>query len=498
MSLANDNRESILIVDDVPANIAVLVDFLTGHGYTVLVAEDGESGLERADFAQPSLVLLDVTMPGIDGFETCLRMKKRPSTADIPIIFMTALSDTTDKVKGLRAGAVDYITKPIHQAEVLARIQTHLRLRRVEKELAESNESLEKRVAERAQELNRALSELEVLKNQLEAENVYFREEIKREHNFDEIIGAGQPILNALRQVQLVAATDATVLICGETGTGKELIARAIHSQSLRKHRPLVKVNCSAISAGLVESELFGHEKGAFTGALRQRIGRFELAHEATILLDEASELPLETQTKLLRVLQEQEFERVGSSRSVRVDVRVIAATNRDLQKEVREGRFRSDLFYRLNVFPITVPPLRDRLDDIPMLVEFFLKKFSKKLGKTVNSVSKEALSRMVAYPWPGNIRELQNVLERACITASGPVAEIPDFIIQSRDGTKTGVKSPGNFQTLEDVERKHIIEVLESTGWVVDGKSGAAIILDLHPNTLRSRMKKLSIRRPA
>jgi formate hydrogenlyase transcriptional activator len=340
--------------------------------------------------------------------------------------------------------------------------------------------------------LQRALIELEQFKNRLQIENVYLQEEIKTEYNFEEIVGKGESIKKVLRKVEQVAPTDTSVLIHGETGTGKELIARAIHNLSPRKDRPLVKVNCGAISSGLVESELFGHEKGAFTGALQRRIGRFELADGGTIFLDEVTELPLDTQVKLLRVLQEEEFERVGSSKSINVDVRVIAATNRDIGEAVKAAKFRSDLFYRLNVFPLEVPPLRERKSDIPLLANFFLTKFSKKLGKQFQGISKDTMTRLTGYPWPGNIRELQNVIERAVLTSHSPVIQIDESILGLDADSETTPR-----ETLEEVERAHILRVLEDTDWVIQGKGGAASILGINPNTLRSRMQKLGIRKP-
>jgi formate hydrogenlyase transcriptional activator len=318
------------------------------------------------------------------------------------------------------------------------------------------------------------------------------------------MVGSSPALLAVLRRIEQVAPTGSTVLILGETGTGKELVARAIHDRSSRRDRPLVKVNCSAISAGLVESELFGHVKGAFTGALERRIGRFELADGGTIFLDEVGELSLETQVKLLRVLQEQEFEPVGSSRTVSADVRVIAATNRDLEESVRTGRFRSDLFYRLNVFPLEVPPLRERRQDIPQLAMFFLSRFAKRFGKKVDAVSKETMDRLMEYGWPGNIRELQNVIERAVILSHGPVLELDRGLLpvtpeqpptaESR-GPQHAMANPG-LSSLEEVERNHVLAALERTGWVIEGSRGAAKILGLHPNTLRSRMEKLGIKR--
>jgi PAS domain S-box-containing protein len=340
-------------------------------------------------------------------------------------------------------------------------------------------------------ERHRAQAELVRLKDRLQAENVYLQEEIRTQHNFEEIIGNSPRLLEALSKVQRVAATDATVLISGETGAGKELFARAIHSRSARRQRPLVKVNCGAIPAGLVESELFGHVKGAFTGALERRTGRFELADGGTIFLDEIGELPPETQVKLLRILQEREFEPVGSSRTIKVDVRIIAATNRDLEDEARHGRFRSDLLYRLNVFPISVPPLRDRREDIPLLVAFFLTGLAKRLGKPLEGFSRGAMRALCDYEWPGNIRELQNVVERSAILACGPTISIEPGLLP--DARAAAVPGNGGGRLVE-VEKAHIREALRSTRGVIEGPRGAARQLGLHPNTLRSRLKKYGI----
>jgi formate hydrogenlyase transcriptional activator len=338
----------------------------------------------------------------------------------------------------------------------------------------------------------RSHEETEALKARFQAEAVYLQEEIKTEYNFDEIIGQCAPLRQLLRNVEQVAPTEATVLIQGETGTGKELVARAVHDRSRRKDRPLVKVNCGSIPAGLVESELFGHEKGAFTGATQRRIGRFELANGGTIFLDEVTELPIDTQVKLLRVLQEGEFERVGSSQTIKVDVRVIAATNRDLKEVVKNGTFRSDLFYRLNVFPLEVPALRERKEDIPLLVNFFLSKFGKKLGKEVRGMSQRSMGRLLDYDWPGNVRELQNIVERAAVLASGPIVQIDESMMRSG-----GAAQESAVDTLENAERNHILRALNETHWVVHGRKGAAEILGINPSTLRSRMEKLGIKRP-
>lgn len=328
------------------------------------------------------------------------------------------------------------------------------------------------------------------------------QEESLCSHGFPEIVGNSPELLRLLHRVESAAPSDANVLIVGETGTGKELIARALHTRSARSGRPLIKVNCGAIPAGLVESELFGHVKGAFTSASERRIGRFELADGGTLFLDEAGELPLETQVKLLRVLQEQEFEPVGSSKTIKVDVRIVAATNRDLAKAVEAGTFRSDLYYRLNVIPLTVPALRNRRSDIPHIVEFFLEQCSLRLGLPVRVVSTKTLQLLVDYPWPGNIRELQNVIERGIVLSKGPVLRLSTDLlpIEGLEPPVEAFERPAAHSpdSLEEVQRRHILRVLDRTGGVISGPRGAAAILRMNPNTLHSLMKRLSIRRAA
>ena len=355
-----------------------------------------------------------------------------------------------------------------------------------------------------------AYEEIKALKGRLEKENVYLQEEIRREHNFEEMVGNSPAIVRLLEKVEQVSATDATVLVLGETGVGKELIARAIHDRSARKDRPLVKVNCGAIPAGLVESELFGHVKGAFTGALEQREGRFKLADGGTLFLDEVSELPLEAQVKLLRVLQEQEFEPVGSGRTIHVNVRIIAATNRSLQEAIHGGRFRDDLFYRLNVFPLEVPSLRERRSDIPQLAAYFLARSAKRFGKPVTAISRESMELLKTYDWPGNIRELQNIIERGVVLSHGSTLSLDSDLFAVPLLSATGrqlieqpaakpapaVSAPAALGSLEEVERSHILAALEESGGMIEGSRGAAGILKLHPNTLRSRMQKLGIKR--
>jgi PAS domain S-box-containing protein len=358
---------------------------------------------------------------------------------------------------------------------------------RVARLLAISRDITETKQAEES--LKSALEDVGLLKDRLQEENVYLREEAKLERHFGEIVGRSSAVRRVLRKIEEVAPTDATVLVTGETGTGKELVARAIHSESPRRHRPLVKVNCAALAPTLIESELFGHEKGAFTGAVSRKVGRFELADGATIFLDEVGELPLELQPKLLRVLQDGEFERLGSAHNIKADVRVIAATNRDLWQDVQARRFRADLFYRLNVYPITVPPLRDRPEDVPLLIEHFVGIFSKKIGKEITSVAPSTLEALRSYLWPGNVRELANVIERAVITTTGTVLQISKI---AETLPTTAPHKPS--RTLEELEREYISAVHEATGWKIEGPDGAAKILGLHPSTLRSRMRKLGI----
>ena len=618
--MADRPPATILLVDDDPSNLQLLRATLKRLGPRLVLAASGEEALDKAREVRPVLILLDVMMPGIDGFETCRRLKRDPSLADGAVIFLSALDDSRDKIHGLSVGAVDYIVKPFQPQEVLARVQTHLTIQQLRAELAERNRQLAaanqqileavaegicgfdcdgritfanpaacqlsghpeqsllgqdrygsrlflgqggEALPERAtpayaslvrgetihsdtlllrrldgtqfpvaltcapvrrgatvegavlafqdisdrkrqeQALQDALGEVERLKERLAAENAYLQAEIRSDRQFGDIVGQNAALLAVLEQVRRVAPTKSSVLLQGESGTGKEAIARALHDLSPRRERPLIKVNCGAISPSLIESELFGHEKGAFTGALRQRAGFFELADGGTIFLDEVGELPLDAQVKLLRVLQDHELSRVGSEATIRIDVRVIAATNRDLAGLVETGRFRLDLYYRLNVFPITLPPLRERRDDIPLLATKFLRDQARALGKELKGLTPAALRLIESYDWPGNIRELQNVIERAAILASGVMVDIPPSLVASGTGPHRGVRVPSPAGddptlTLADAEARHIRRVLEHTGWVVAGRGGAADVLSVPESTLRSRMKKLGIRRPS
>lgn len=361
-----------------------------------------------------------------------------------------------------------------------------------------------------------AFEEIAALKDQLAKEKAYLEEEARTEHGFEEIVGQSVALRRVLKQVETVAPTGSTVLICGETGTGKELIARSLHDLSPRKERTFVKLNCAAIPTGLLESELFGHEKGAFTGAISQKIGRFELAHGGTLFLDEVGDIPLELQPKLLRVLQEQEFERLGSTKTINVDVRLVAATNRDLAAMAAEGQFRSDLYYRLNVFPLLLPPLRERAEDIPPLVRHFTQRFARRMGRRIETIPSTVMESLTGYPWPGNIRELQNVIERAVILSPGSSLRVPLSDLESREPKSevssqkldithpqpegvpiSGLPSPTSSLTLADAEREHILGALRETNWVVGGPKGAAARLGMKRSMLYWKIKKLGIARP-
>ncbi len=386
--------------------------------------------------------------------------------------------------------------------------------KRIEKALQKSHEKLEERVAARTQELSRinelleneiderklveknlqeAMAEVEQLKNRFMVENIYLKEEINIDRNFENIISESEALQQIIRKIQKVAITDSSILIVGETGTGKELFAHAIHNISSRKEQPLVVVNCAVLPANLIESELFGHERGAFTGAVSRKIGRFELANNGTIFLDEIGDLPVELQAKLLRVLEAGEFERLGNPKSIKVNVRVIAATNHNLENAVQTGNFREDLFYRLNVFPVSIPPLRDRKEDISPLVKHFTEQFSAKLGKNIHIIPQKVMNSLAAYFWPGNVRELRNIIERAVILSPGSKLQLDDTFELS------GKKEFHNngISKLEDVMKSHIVQILKAKNWIIEGISGAAVTLDINPGTLRSRMKKLGIRRP-
>jgi DNA-binding NtrC family response regulator len=501
-------------VDDEPLNLSLLEAMLSPRGYDVVTALNGPEALDRIAAERIDICLLDVMMPGMDGFEACRRIKSDDFHRNIPVVMVTSYADRGNRIRGIEAGAEDFISKPFDSAEVLARIKMLLHVKSLNEELQNAHDKLELTVYERTGELTSAntqllreiderkgaeeslqvaFAEIKLLKDWLQAENIYLQQEVAREYNFGEIIGQSNAISDTFLRVEQVAPQDATVLLLGETGTGKGVVARAIHSRSGRKDLPMVTVNCTAMPANLIESELFGREKGAFTGADARQMGRFELADRGTIFLDEIGEMPLELQSKLLRVIQDGEFERLGSPRTIKVNVRIIAASNRNLEEEIKCGRFREDLFYRLNVFPITIPPLRQRKEDIPLLVNHFVAKFNKKTGKKIEKVSKETLDALKEYHWPGNVRELESVIERAVITSQGTALQVLDRFDTCRE---PGDESCEEVKALAELEQDHILQVLRKTGWRIEGPTGAAVLLGLNPSTLRARMRKYGMYR--
>jgi DNA-binding NtrC family response regulator len=397
----------------------------------------------------PSCLVLDVQLPGLSGLD--LQQELAKADIQIPIVFLTGHGDIPTSVRAIKAGALEFLTKPFNDEDLLDAIQQGI--------------ARNQRAPKQKDDLGT--------------------------HKFGDIVGKSAALRKVLNQVEVVAPTDSTVLLLGETGTGKEVIARAILNVSSRSNRPFVKLNCAAIPSGLLESELFGHEKGAFTGAVSQKIGRFELANGGTLFLDEVGDIPLELQPKLLRVLQEQEFERLGNSRTVRVDVRLIAATNRDLEEMVAEKQFREDLYFRLNVFPIRIPPLRERSEDISLLVQYYVDKYSQRMNKQIDVVPEETMAALCRYSWPGNIRELQNLIERAVIMTPGNVLQIQVSDLQESNRILSSMAG-----TLEDVERQRILQALREAGAVIGGPHGAAVRLGLKRTTLLSKMQKLGIAR--
>jgi DNA-binding NtrC family response regulator len=442
----------VFIVDDDRGTRESLSNLIRSAGLSAQTFSSAQEFLAAERPKAPGCLVLDVQLPGLSGLD--LQQELAKAGVKIPIIFITGYGDIPTSVRAIKAGALEFLTKPVNREDLLHAI-------------------------------HQAIA----------------RDDIARQpngdtgtHKFEEIVGTSAALAAALKQVEVVAPTESTVLILGETGTGKELIARAIHTASSRSGRPFVKLNCAAIPTGLLESELFGHEKGAFTGAIAQRIGRFELADGGTIFLDEVGDIPLELQTKLLRVLQEREFERLGSTRTLRTDARLIAATNRDLREMVEQRKFREDLFYRLNVFPINVPALRERSEDVPLLVNHFVKRFGRRMNRTIETIPAETVAALTRYPWPGNIRELQNVIERAVILSHGPVLQIS---LQDLDNSIALRRDNGKDQTLEAAERAHILAILKETRWVLGGALGAAVRLGINRSTLQFRLKKLGIVRP-
>ncbi len=520
----------ILILEDNPTD-AELIQFElqeAGLSFTAKVVTLESDFLRELREFHPNLILSDYDLSQYNGALALDETRRR--CPDTPFILVTGAISEDHAIEIFTRGAKDYVLKTRLQQRLVpavrralaeaeeqrARRQAETELRKahrtleervrirtleleaeisarkkIEDALQKAHDKLERLVEERTVELRTALSEIKTMKDQLEAENIYYRQENKMKHRFEHILGQSNALKYVLYRAEQVAPTNTTVLILGETGTGKELIASAVHDMSPRKERALITVNCAALPGNLIESELFGREKGAFTGADTRQVGRFEIANGSTLCLDEIGELPLELQAKLLRVIQHNEFERLGSSNTIKVDVRIVATTNRNLEEEVRKGRFRQDLYYRLNVFPITVPPLRQRKEDIPLMVQAFMERYSRKLGKQITSIQKETMKALQDYPWPGNVRELESIIERAVILCPGPVLQLADKLEISASPLLFAV------QTLEETERNQILKILSETRWRIEGIDGAATILGLHPSTLRARMHKLAIVRP-
>ena len=445
----NDKKELVFVVDDDSSVRESLKNLIRSAGLSVQTFASAQEFLASPRPDVPSCLVLDVQLPGLSGLD--LQQELAKAGIQIPIIFITGHGDIPTSVRAMKAGALEFLTKPVNDEDLLDAIQQAIaRDRRARQQGGGAGPQ-----------------------------------------DFENIVGTSAALKGVLHQVEVVAPTESTVLILGETGTGKELIARAIHTISSRSNRPFVKLNCAAIPSGLLESELFGHEKGAFTGAVAQRIGRFELAHGGTLFLDEVGDIPLELQSKLLRVLQEQEFERLGNTRTIRVDVRLVAATNRDLAQMVAEKQFREDLYFRLNVFPIRIPPLRERAGDVPLLVRHFVDRYAERMNKRIETIPEEAMAALCRHAWPGNIRELQNFIERAVILTPDSVLKIQANELQ--DSVPVPSTAPN---TLEDFEREHILQTLRETGGVIGGRNGAAAKLGLKRTTLFSKMEKLGISR--
>ena len=493
----------VLIVDDeelIRLNLRMLLEDL---GYCVVEAADGREGLDAFDREGPDLILADLRMPVMDGLSMIAALREK--STETPVIVVSGTGTVQHAVDSLRLGAWDYVIKPVQDAKAFeVVIERALEKARLLKENRLYREHLEELVRERTEELRKAHDELELrhqevsrLKDMLADDNRYLFEEL-RSASGEEIIGTQFGLKGVMEKVHQVASLDSPVLLLGETGVGKEVIANAIHYSSHRKDGPLIKVNCGAIPETLLDSELFGHEKGAFTGAISQKRGRFERADKGTIFLDEIGELPLQAQVRLLHVLQSREIERVGGTSSIPVDIRIISATHRDLEEMITSGRFREDLWFRLNVFPIMIPPLRQRKEDIPELVHYFVKRKSMELKlREIPVIPVGVIDQLIAYDWPGNVRELGNMIERALIQRRGGVLSFETFLAPPVPKSREAARDAGRNRTvlsLDEINAQHIRQALETAGGKINGPSGAAQILGIHPNTLRNRMNRLGI----
>jgi DNA-binding NtrC family response regulator len=460
----SDTGALVYVVDDDPSAREGVARLIRSAGLRTKTFASGEEFLTAARPSLPSCLVLDVNLPGLSGLDVQKELIK--SGAQIPVIFLTGHGDIPMTVNAVKAGAVDFLTKPFDDEALLSAIRQTLTLDRKEGTGGE-------------------MSQVE----QLEDQRLYLESEISSACNFEDIVGKSAALRKVLDQVAIVAPTGSTVLLHGETGTGKELFARAIHNRSPRRERTFVRLNCAAIPSGLVESELFGHEKGAFTGALMQKRGRFELADQGSLFLDEIGDINLDLQPKLLRALQEHEFERLGSTKTIHVDVRLIAATHRDLGAMIRNNQFREDLFYRLNVFPIEIPPLRERREDIPLLVHYFVARLARRMQKPIRTIPKQALEALASAPWPGNVRELENFIERCVIVTQGEELKVP-----SPELKQSLARAAAPASTFEEAGRQAIVEALKAAAGKISGRSGAAERLGLKRSTLQNKMRKLNI----
>lgn len=477
----------VYVVDDDVSAREGLARMIRSAGLVTKTFASGEEFLAAARPKMPSCLVLDVNLPGLSGLDVQRELIK--SGAQIPIIFLTGHGDIPMTVSAVKAGAVDFLTKPIDDENLLKSIRQCITFDLKEETRRQISQAGDQ-VATPGDNAS-AYAGLCESHDQLDDQRLYLESEISSECNFEDIVGKSAALRKVLDQIAIVAPTDSTVLLHGETGTGKELVARATHNLSPRRGRTFVRLNCAAIPSGLVESELFGHEKGAFTGALMQKRGRFELADGGTLFLDEIGDISLDLQPKLLRALQEHEFERLGSTKTIHVDVRLIAATHRDLPDMMRNNRFREDLFYRLNVFPIEIPPLRERREDIPLLVHYFVSRLSRRMQKRVRSIPKQAMEALVSAPWPGNVRELENFIERCVIVTQGDELEVP-----SHELRRSLPRTAAPASTFEEGERQLIIDALKAASGKISGKGGAAEHLGLKRQTLQNKMRKLSISR--
>ncbi len=472
-------KNTVLYIDDEPNNLKVFkVSFF--NEYHILIAESAKDGLQLLRNNEVAVCITDQRMPEISGIEF-IQMAHN-EFPDVIYMLLSAYSDFDVARDAINQGIVyRFILKPWKENDIKIDINNAIEKQNLKKK----NKNLYNELIERN-------SELERLKEKLIEENLYLREEITLNHNFNNIIYQDDKFKQVLQQIEQVADTKTTVLITGETGTGKELVARAVHDLSPRNNKPLIKINCASLPDSLIESELFGYEKGAFTGATSRKKGKFEIADGGSIFLDEIGEIPLALQAKLLRVIQEEEFDRIGSHQTIKIDIRIIAATNRKLEQEIKVGHFREDLYYRLNVFPVHLPPLRERPKDIPPLINHFINKYNARTGRKVETVSKKCLDKLYKYQWPGNIRELENIIERAVVTSNGKQLNLDPHLNILLDNN-----SEDSFVSLEEYEKRYIIRILKYTSWRIRGINGAAHILKMKPTTLHSRMKKLGIFRP-